>query len=119
MLNPASRLSSSWEYFVKECERLNKVFVHLQYPFGLVDSVISHVVSKQYEQVNGATTNQQQNVVSIILPFENQKSANLAIALRPVLTSRKIRDDVKMQEEKPSELHIYIWSKNFSCLSNM
>ena len=60
MFNRAFRLSSSWGYFVDECERLKKVFVHLQYPVGLVDSVKSNFVSKQYEQVNGETTNQQQ-----------------------------------------------------------
>ncbi|CAB4038269.1 Hypothetical predicted protein, partial [Paramuricea clavata] len=46
MLNRAFRLLSLWEHFVEECERLKNVFVHLKYPLGLVDSVISGFVDK-------------------------------------------------------------------------
>ena len=107
MLNRAFRLSSSWFHFVEECERLKNVFVHVQYPLGLVDSMISEFLDKQYEEVNRATTNQQGIVVSFILPFKDQKSADIVRrqlaglgcligkALRPIFTSRKIRDDAK------------------------
>ena len=77
MLNRAFRLSSSWSHFVDECERLKNVFVHLQYPLGLVDLMISEFLDKQYEEVNRSTTNQQGNVVSLILPFKDQKSADI------------------------------------------
>ena len=75
--------------------------------------MISEFLDKQYEEVNRSTTNQQGNVVSLILPFKDQQSADsvrrqlagleclIGKALRPIFTSRKIRDDVKLQEEKP------------------
>ena len=94
-------LSSSWKHFVEECDRLKNVFVHLQYPLSLVDSIISRSVQKQYEEVKKESTNQQECVVSLILPFKDQKSADIVRrqladlgsligkALRPVFTSRK------------------------------
>ena len=103
MLNRAFRLSSSWEHFVEECERLKNIFVHLKYPLGLVDSVISGFVDKQYEEVKETSTKQQENVVCLILPFKDQKSADIVRrqltglgsligkALRPVFTSRNSR----------------------------
>ena len=127
MLNRAFRLSSSWSHFVEECERLKNVFVHLQYPLGLVDSMISEFLDKQYEEVNRSTTNQQGNVVSLILPFKDQKSADIVRrqlaglgcligkALRPIFTSRKIRDDVKLQEEKPPLVNHQCVVYKFKC----
>ena len=56
MLNRAFRLSSSWKHFVEECDRLKNVFVHLQYSFSLVDSIISKFVQKQYEEVKKEST---------------------------------------------------------------
>ena len=112
MLNRAFRLSSSWKYFVEECDRLRNVFVHLQYTLSLVDSTISRFVQKQYEEVKKESTNQQECVVSLILPFKYKKSADIVRrqlaglgsligkALRPVFTSRKIRDQVKVKEVK-------------------
>ena len=41
MLNRAYQLSSSWEYFSKECVRLKDLFSKLQYPAHLVDNTIS------------------------------------------------------------------------------
>ena len=113
MLNRAFRLSSAWEHFVEECERLKNIFVHLKYPLGLVDSVISGFVDKQYEEAKKTSTKQQENVVCLILPFKDKKSDDImrrqltglgsliGKALRPVFTSRKVRDDVKVQELKP------------------
>ena len=111
MLDRAFRLSSSWKHFVEECDRLKTVFVHLQYPLSLVDSIISRFVQKQYEEVK-ESTNQQECVVSLILPFKDKKSADIVgrqltglgsligKVLRPVFTSRKIRDEVKVKEVK-------------------
>ena len=38
MLDRAYRLSSSWSYFIEECERLKCVFSKLKYPKHPVDS---------------------------------------------------------------------------------
>ena len=42
---------------------------------NLVDSIISRFVHKQYEEVT-ESTNQKECVVSLILPFKDQKSAD-------------------------------------------
>ncbi len=101
MLIRAFRSSSSCLHFVEECERLKNIFVHVQYPLGLVDSIISVLLDKQYEEVNGSTTYQQENVVSLILPFKGQKSADIVRrqlaglgcligkALRPILPAER------------------------------
>ena len=76
MLNQAFRLSSSWKHFVEECDHLKTVYVHLQYPLSLVNSIISKFVQKQYEEVK-ESTNQQECMVSLILPFKDKKSADI------------------------------------------
>ena len=112
MLNQTFRLSSSWKHFVEECDRLKNVFVHLQYPLSLVNSIILRFVQKHYEEVQKESANQQECVVSLILPFKDKKSADIVRrqltgfgsligkALRPGFTSRKIRDEVKVKELK-------------------
>ena len=127
MLNRAFRLSSSWKYFVEECDRLKNVFAHLQYPLNLVDSIISWFVQKQYEEVKKESTNQQECVVSLILPFKDKKSADIVQrqltglgsligkALRPVFTSRKIRDEVKVKEVKAPVVNNQCVVYKFKC----
>ena len=90
---------------------MKTVFVHLQYPLSLVDSIISRFVQKQYEEVK-ESTNQQERVVSLILSFKDQKSADIVRrqlsglgsligkVRRPVFTSRKISDEVNVKEVK-------------------
>jgi hypothetical protein len=106
---------------------LKNIFVHLKYPLGLVDSVISGFVDKQYEEVKETSTKQQENVVSLILPFKDKKSADIVRrqltglgsligkSLRPVFTSRKVRDDVKVQELKPSLMNHQCVVYKFKC----
>ena len=60
--NDVSMLLAS---FVEECDRLKNVFVHLQYPLSLVDSIISRFVQKQYEEVKKESTNQQECMVRL------------------------------------------------------
>ena len=109
MLNRSFRLSSLWKHFVEECDRLKNIFVHLQYPLSLVDSIISRFVQKQYEEVKKESVNQQECVVSLILPFKDKKPADIVRQLtglgsligkapRAIFTSRKIRDEVKVKE---------------------
>ena len=56
---------------------MHSVFVHLQYPLGLVDSVISGFVDKQYEEVKETSTKRQENVVCLIVPFKDKKSSDI------------------------------------------
>jgi hypothetical protein len=67
--------------------------------------------------VKGTSTKQQENVVCLILTFKDQKSADIVRiktthgswivdreTLPPVFTSRKVRDDVKVQEVTDLEI---------------
>ncbi len=52
MLNRAYRLSSSWQHFTDECERLKMLFDRLKYPPRLVNSTISTYIDRQYKAAN-------------------------------------------------------------------
>ena len=84
MLNRAYRLSSSWQHFTDECERLKMLFDRLKYPPRLVNSTISTYIDRQYKAANQEpkAPNQEpesskQKVVRIALPFKDQKSADI------------------------------------------
>ena len=99
MLDRAKRLSSSPDLFSKECQDLKTVFLKLKYP------------------------------VLIILPFKDQKSADsvrrqlsdlgkkIDRVLQPVFTSRKISEDLKVTETKPSLVNQQCVVYEFKCNS--
>jgi hypothetical protein len=120
MLNRAYRLSSSWQHFTDECERLKMLFDRLKYPPRLVNSTISTYIDRQYKAANQEpkAPNQEpesskQKVVRIALPFKDQKSADIVTKqlanlskvigtkVQPVYTSKKIGNDLAVSEAKP------------------
>jgi hypothetical protein len=115
MLNRAFRLSSSWKHFVEECDRLKSVFANLRYSLRLVDSIISEFVSKKYAEMNSSipTVYEKRDVICVALPFKDHKSSDIirrqlaglssviGRALEPVFNSRKIKEEVQVQEMKP------------------
>ena len=124
MLNRAFGLWSSWKHFVEECDRLKTVFVHIQYPLSLDDSIISRFVQKQYEEVK-ESTNQQECVVSLIFPLKHQKLANivrrqltgLGSLIEKVLRLLfKIRDEVKVKEVKAPLVNNHCVVYKFKCV---
>ena len=44
MLNRAFKLSSNWQFFHQECERLKMVFARLHYPETLIEDTIRHFI---------------------------------------------------------------------------
>jgi hypothetical protein len=44
MLNRAFKLSSNWQFFHQECERLKMVFARLHYSETLVENTIRHFI---------------------------------------------------------------------------
>ena len=72
MLNRAFRISSSWKYFVEECERQKGVFFNLRYPHGLVDSIISDFLTKKYEDMNSSIPTEyvKEDDICVVLPFK-------------------------------------------------
>ena len=114
MLNRGFELSSNWQFFHQECERLKEIFTSLHYPEPLLQNTIRSFVEMK---VTGSTHLPQQADetprVRIPLPFKDQRSANklrkqlsdlsekINAEVHPVLTSRKIKDELKAKEPKP------------------
>ena len=96
MSHRAYALSSTTEAFDEECAKLRSIFSRLDYPWSLIDSVISHFVISNF-------------VVRIKLPFKDQVSANsvrrqlgdlsnkIGLPLQPVFVSKKylLEQDLK------------------------
>ena len=112
LLNRAFKLSSNWQFFHQECERLKKIFTLLHYPESLIQNIIRFFVEMK---VTGSTRPPQQAdevPVRIPLPFKDQRSANklreqlsdlsrkINAEVHPVFTSHKIKDELKANEPK-------------------
>ena len=78
MLDRAYRLSSSWSYFLEECERLTSVLSELNNPKHLVDSTVKTFlnlrVADQSLLRSKFTT---ENTTPVVIPFKDQVSANI------------------------------------------
>jgi hypothetical protein len=115
MLNRAFRLSSSWKLFTEECERLKKTFFRARYPISLLDNIITKYTAQKRESDDhpAEERNVKENVVRVMLPFKDQKSADsvrrqlrnlsktIGRQIQPVYTSRKINADFPAAETKP------------------
>ena len=80
MLNRAFKLSSTWKLFHQKCERLKETFSRLRYPDKLVESTIRQFSDSKVSE--GSRTQpqvleKQEAPIRIVLPFKNQKSANV------------------------------------------
>ena len=115
MLHRAFRLSSSWKYFTEECERLKQLFRRLRYPQTLVDNTIAKFIAKKNEHSNSALVDEKrkQSILRNVLPFKDQKSANIVrrqlndlgtrigIIFQPVYVSKKLESALHVPEKKP------------------
>ena len=114
MLHRAYALSSTTEAFNEECAKLRSIFSRLDYPWSLIDSVISNFVSRTPSPGIAERNADESNIVRINLPFKDQVSANsvrrqlrdlsneIGLALQPVFVSKKLEQDLKPKEAKPS-----------------
>ncbi|XP_068735295.1 uncharacterized protein [Montipora capricornis] len=95
MLNRAFKLSSNWQLFHLECERLTETFPWLHYPVALLQSASRDFVTAK---VSGVVKSKQMCTdkkapVRIILPFKDQRSAN-SVQRELGELSRKSRKDI-------------------------
>ena len=75
MLNRAHCLSSSPDLFAEECDNLKGIFLKLKYPENLINSTITRFIELQNQpQVGDVQANAP---VQIILPFKDQRSADV------------------------------------------
>jgi len=73
MLNRACKLSSNWQFFHQECERLKMVFARLHYPKTLAENTIRHFIEmKVTENVSKQqVSDEQESPIRIVLPFKD------------------------------------------------
>ena len=116
MLNHAFKLSSTWKLFHQECECLKEIFSQLRYPDKLVQSTIHQFIDSKVSEdsrTQQQVPEKQEAPIRIVLPFKDQKSANavhrqlgdlsrkIIVDISPVYPSRKIKDEIKVREDKP------------------
>jgi len=76
MLERAYRLSSYWSYFSEECDRLTTVFSRLKYPQHLINSTVVLFIASKVEDPQPTPAKKENPTVGIVLPFQDQDSAD-------------------------------------------
>ena len=97
----------------------------LKYPQKLINSTITRFIESQNQhQVRNAQTNA---LIQIILPLKDQRSADVVHRqlsdlgkkiksdIRPVFTSKKIADDIRVAEAKPPLIYQQYVVYKFKC----
>ena len=128
MVDRAYRLSSTKELFELECKELRSIFSKLKYPNELVDStILSFIKSKLSNVSSPPPVVPVEQPVRILLPFKDQKSADvlrkqlnnlsnrIGTPLQPIYTSRKLGDALGVKEQKPSLINQHSVVYKFSC----
>ena len=127
MLDCNKCLSSSPDLFSKECYNLRKMFLKLKYPVKLIDSIFMRFHASQ--DLNQSCIEPIDSPVLITLPFKDQKSADsirkqlndlgkkIDHVIQPVFTSKKISEDLKVTETKPSLVNQQCVVYEFQCNS--
>ena len=77
MVDRAYRLSSTIKLFEAECKELRAIFSKLKYPNKLVDSTISSFIKSKQSNVSSPPVVPVEQPVWILLPFKDQKSADV------------------------------------------
>ena len=122
MLHRAHAQSSTTEAFNEECAKLRFIFSRLDYPIGLVNSTINmFILSKPEKKINDV------NTIRIVLPFKDQIAANavrrqlrdlsrkICVTLQPIFVSKKLEQDLKPKEIKPSIVNRQCVVYKFAC----
>ena len=124
MVNQAHCLSPSPDLFAEECDNLKGIFLKLEYPESYYSTITTFIESRNQSQVGDV---QASTPVRIILPSKDQKSADVVRRqlsdigkkinsdLRPVFTSKKIADDIKVTETKPPLINQQYFGNKFKC----
>ena len=108
MLHRTYALSSMTEAFNEECAKLCSVFCRLYYPIGLTNSTIDMFIQNIATKPEKKTD--EGNMIRIVLPLSDQIAARqlcdlsnkIAITLQPIFVSKKLEQDLKPEEIKPS-----------------
>ena len=122
MLHRAHALSSTTEAFNEDRAKLRSIFSRLDYPIGLVNSTINmFILSKPEKKIDDG------NTIRIFLPFKDQIAANavrrqlrdlnrkICVTLQPIFVSKKLEQDLKPKEIKPSIVNRQCVVYKFAC----
>ena len=112
MLDQAYRISSDWSYFSHECDRLETVFLKLEYPRHLFNLAVKQIVdSKVADQQHIPSTDTTTHPIRVIIPFKDQVSASVVkkrltdlsskikTTIQPVFISRKLNEEVEKSSQ--------------------
>ena len=125
MLHRAYALSSTIEAFNEEFDKLRSIFSRLDYPIGLINSTIDMFI--QNITTKPEKKNDDGNTIRIVLPFKDQIAANavrrqlrdlsskISATLQPIFVSKKLEQDLKPKEIKPSIVSRQCVVYKFAC----
>ena len=114
MLQRAWRISSSWQHFTDECERLEIMFCKLKYPQNMAKATIRRFTNTRITTQQLPLSTNDENLVRVVLPFKDQRSSDIvrnrpkdlsrktSVTIQPVFVSQKINDLLKIREKKQS-----------------
>ncbi|XP_073227542.1 uncharacterized protein [Porites lutea] len=127
MIHRAYSLSSTTEAFNAECAKLRSIFSRLDYPMSVIDSAIKKFLFLNSSANKAERNNDDSSIVRISLPFKDQVAANavrkqlrdlshkIGPTLQPVFVSKKLGQDLRPKEIKPSIVNKQCVVYNFSC----
>ena len=120
-------MSSTTEAFNAECAKSRSTFSRLDYPMSLIDSAINNFLFRNASTNTAERNNDDSSTVRISLPFKDQVAANavrkqlrdlshkIGPTLQPVFVSKKLGQDLKPKEIKPSIVNKQCVVYHFSC----
>ena len=125
MLHRAYALSCTVEAFNLKCDKLHSIFSHLDYPRALIDSTISNFLRNVSEPQVVQKKTESRCKIRISLPFKDQVAVSAVRKqfrdhkiwpiLQPVFVSRKLEQEFKPREIKPSIVNQQCVVYHFSC----
>ena len=127
MIHHAYALSSATEVFNTECAKLRSTFSQIDYPISLINSAINNFLFRSSSVNTVVRNNDDSSTVRISLPFKDQMAANairkrlcdlshkIGTTLQPVFVSKKLGQDLKLKEIKPSIVNKQCVVYHFSC----
>ena len=120
-------LQTLTDVFKAECVKLRSIFSHLDYPMGLNDSAMNNFLFRNASAGTAERNADDNSTVKISLPFKDQVAADavrkqsrdlshkILPELQPIFVSKKLGQDPKPKEIKPSIVNRQCVVYRFSC----
>ena len=114
MLERAYRLSSSWEFLLKNALDLKTFFSNLHYPKNQINWIVNRFVLEKISPTQTTLNSTTVKIARIALPFKDHKAADtirrqlndlgskINVSFQPVFLSKKLEDELKITEKEPS-----------------